>query len=64
MWWLVSGFGRAKLHPGVRFCGSMHITYRALVVAAELSDRYITARFLPDKVGADCNVWERITAAG
>jgi hypothetical protein len=42
----------------------MHITYRALVVAAELSDRYITARFLPDKVGADCNVWERITAAG
>jgi hypothetical protein len=28
----------------------VHITDRALVVAAELSDRYITARFLPDKV--------------
>ena len=27
----------------------VHITDRALVVAAELSDRYITARFLPDK---------------
>jgi ATP-dependent Clp protease ATP-binding subunit ClpA len=27
----------------------VHITDRALVVAAELSDRYITGRFLPDK---------------
>lgn len=27
----------------------MHIKDRALVVAAELSDRYITNRFLPDK---------------
>ncbi|KAI8463666.1 MAG: P-loop containing nucleoside triphosphate hydrolase protein [Monoraphidium minutum] len=27
----------------------VHITDRALVVAAELSDRYITTRFLPDK---------------
>ncbi|EFJ47196.1 hypothetical protein VOLCADRAFT_61636 [Volvox carteri f. nagariensis] len=34
---------RYESHHGV------HITDRALVVAAELSDRYITARFLPDK---------------
>lgn len=27
------------------------VSDRALVVAAELSDQYITARFLPDKVG-------------
>jgi ATP-dependent Clp protease ATP-binding subunit ClpB len=33
----------AQDHHGV------HITDRALVVAAELSDRYITTRFLPDK---------------
>ncbi|GLC34379.1 hypothetical protein PLESTB_000735100 [Pleodorina starrii] len=34
---------RYESHHGV------HITDRALVVAAELSDRYITTRFLPDK---------------
>jgi ATP-dependent Clp protease ATP-binding subunit ClpB len=34
---------RYEDHHGV------HITDRALVVAAELSDRYITTRFLPDK---------------
>ena len=34
---------RYETHHGV------HITDRALVVAAELSDRYITTRFLPDK---------------
>ncbi|KXZ42746.1 hypothetical protein GPECTOR_120g413 [Gonium pectorale] len=34
---------RYEVHHGV------HITDRALVVAAELSDRYITSRFLPDK---------------
>ncbi|GLI67219.1 hypothetical protein VaNZ11_011143 [Volvox africanus] len=34
---------RYEAHHGV------HITDRALVVAAELSDRYITTRFLPDK---------------
>jgi ATP-dependent Clp protease ATP-binding subunit ClpB len=28
---------------------SVRISDRALVVAAELSDRYITTRFLPDK---------------
>lgn len=35
---------RYETHHGV------HITDRALVVATELSDRYITTRFLPDKV--------------
>ncbi len=35
--------GRFELHHGVR------ITDNALVAAATLSDRYITARFLPDK---------------
>ncbi|EFJ51248.1 hypothetical protein VOLCADRAFT_57497 [Volvox carteri f. nagariensis] len=34
---------RYEAHHGV------HITDRALVTAAELSDRYITTRFLPDK---------------
>src|SRR6202023_1484268 len=34
---------RYEVHPGVR------ITDSALVAAATLSDRYITARFLPDK---------------
>ncbi|KAG2488361.1 hypothetical protein HYH03_013051 [Edaphochlamys debaryana] len=34
---------RYESHHGV------HITDRALVMAAELSDRYITTRFLPDK---------------
>ena len=35
---------RYETHHGV------HITDRALVVAAELSSRYIQGRFLPDKV--------------
>src|SRR5919201_2554910 len=34
---------RYEVHHGVR------ITDRAIVAAATLSDRYITARFLPDK---------------
>lgn len=34
----------------VAAAGFVLLTGRALVVAAELSDRYITARFLPDKV--------------
>lgn len=37
-----------EAHHGVR------IQDRALVVAAELSDRYIQARFLPDKVRWRC----------
>ena len=36
--------------PRVR---SVRISDRALVVAAELSDRYITSRYLPDKVGSN-----------
>lgn len=41
----------------------VHITDRALVVAAELSDRYITARFLPDKVRRFCLGFVKRTAA-
>jgi len=32
-----------------RFARQVRISDRALVVAAELSDRYITTRYLPDK---------------
>jgi hypothetical protein len=34
-------------------CAVAVMSHRALVVAAELSDRYITARFLPDKVSGE-----------
>lgn len=54
----------AHLHlPSLTFARprSVRITDRALVVAAELSDRYITGRFLPDKAidlsGWRCCAW-------
>jgi ATP-dependent Clp protease ATP-binding subunit ClpA len=42
----------------------VHITDRALVVAAELSDRYISSRFLPDKVRTALDCWRDAAFCG